>query len=78
MVWASFTSHGNGALHTIDAKIDGAVCIVKYCIRVLFPSTKRLFKKMQVDVPAEQRPYRHTVNLILELFNKRKSNVLRW
>ena len=51
MVWACLTSHGTGAPHIVDGKMDGAMYRQILKKKNLIPSAKRLFKKTQVDVP---------------------------
>ena len=76
MVWACLASHGTGALHIIDGRMDGAV----YCQiseKSFIHSAKRLFEKRKWTFQHDN-DLKHAANLTREWFNKRKINVLQW
>ena len=54
MVWACFTSHGNGALYIIDAKMDGAM--YRKIGEESHPEDEAFIQRTQVDVPTGLRP----------------------
>lgn len=76
MVWGCFTSHGTGALHLIDGKMDGAM-YRQILEKSLIPSAKQLFRRRKWTFQQDNDP-KHTANLTREWFNKKKINVLQW